>query len=326
MIEIAELANVSIATVSRILNQNGRYSKETEKKVMDIVEKYDYQINQSAKSLRTKRTNTIGIVIPDITNEFFAKIVREIEDYIVPKGYTVFVCDSNESEKMEEMHILSLVGKSVDGIVYISTKKEVHKIYDSFNIPAVYIDRRPHNAGTLIISDNEMGGYLATMHLIEKGCKKIVMLRDEKLFSTVKSRYAGYLNAHQMLSIPVDNNLCIDVKVGYAYAKDAVTDLIYKKICFDGIFANNDIMAIGAIQALKENKIKVGKDIKVVGFDNVSLTAFSYPSITTISQDAKKLAQRSVDELLKLIKHQSKGGDVIVIPVELIERESTQIN
>ncbi|MPM74892.1 HTH-type transcriptional regulator DegA [bioreactor metagenome] len=125
------------------------------------------------------------------------------------------------------------------------------------------------------------------------------------------------------MSVPVDENLCVDTKVSFISAKEVISKLINDHISFDGVFANNDIMAMGAMQALRDNGIEIGKEVKIVGFDNISLTEICSPPMTTISQDVVKLAQRSVDELLKLIQNQSKGGDVIVIPVELVKRQTT---
>jgi transcriptional regulator, lacI family len=326
MAEIAVMADVSIATVSRVLNKNGRYSAETEQKVMKIVEKYGYQINQSAKSLRTSKTNSIGVIVPDITNEFFANIVRAIEKYAVPEGYTVFVCDSDENSHMEDLHISSLVSRDVDGIIYISVKEDVKKIYEDYKIPVVYIDRRSENAGTLVISDNESGGFLATEELIMKGCRNIVALKDKQNFSTVRHRFSGYLKALNKYSIPVKDQFIIKTNVTYYDSKNAMLDFINKGYEFDGIFANNDIMAIGALHALRENNIKVPDDVKIVGFDGTSLSEICDPPITTIIQDFDKIGQRSVELLFDLIDDVKLSTVDYIIPVKIACRKSTSCN
>lgn len=326
MAEIADLADVSIATVSRVLNKNGRYSVETEQKVMKIVKEYGYQINQSAKSLRTSKTNSIGVIVPDITNEFFANIVRAIEKYSVPEGYTVFVCDSNENSHMEDLHISSLVSRDVDGIIYISVKEDVKKIYEDYKIPVVYIDRRPENAGTLVISDNELGGFLATEELIKKGCKNIIALKDTQNFSTVRHRFSGYLKALNKYSVPVRDHYIIKTNVNYHDSKNAVLDFIKRGYTFDGIFANNDIMAIGALHALRENSIRVPEDVKIVGFDGTSLSEICDPPITTIIQDFDKIGQRSVELLFDLINDINLPSVDYIIPVNIVCRKSTSCN
>lgn len=323
MVDIARMSGVSIATVSRILNQNGRYSPETEKKVMDIVKEYDYKINQSAKSLRTNKTHSIGVIVPDITNEFFAKIIRSIETYIIPLGYTVFVCDSNENEEMENLHIASLAAKDVDGIIYISGKSTVSRIYETYKIPVVYIDRRPQNAGTLINSDNEMGGFLATEELIRKGCTRIVMLRDKRMLSTVSHRFSGYVSAHNKYEIPMMTELIVETEVNYSDAKAGIMRLIRDGIPFDGIFANNDMMAIGALHALREAGIRIPDDVKIVGFDGISLSEICDPPLTTVLQDTEKFGEISVKALIQKIDKGGAGCDDFIIPVKLAVRNST---
>ena len=326
MVDIARITGVSIATVSRVLNHNGRYSEETEKKVMDAVREFNYQINQSAKSLRTNKTHSIGVVVPDITNEFFAKIVRSIETYIVPEGYTVFVCDSNESAKLEEFHIASLFSKDVDGIIFISSQSKVNTALEDKSIPVVYIDRRPENVGTLITSDNKMGGYLATQELLNSGCKRIVMLRDEQFHSTVRLRYLGYVSAIEKNQAELDDRLVIDIPVSFSSAKEAIIRLVSEGIEFDGIFANNDMMALGALQALRDMNIKVPQQVRIVGFDGISLTDICDPPLSTVIQNTDEFGKKSVEELLKLIRKQQGEDNVVILPVEMKRRETSRIS
>lgn len=326
MIDIAKMAGVSVATVSRILNRNGRYSPETEEKVMELVEKYGYTVNFNAKGLRTNRTQSIGVIVPDITNEFFAKIIRSIENNIVGKGYTVFVCDTNENEELENFHISSLVAKGVDGVIYISGKSDVKTIYQDYKIPVVYIDRRPKNAGTLIISDNEHGGFLATECLLKANCKRILILEDFRGFSPIRHRFQGYSKALGKYGIPVDTSLVVQVPVDYVKAREKVKELVVNGVDFDGIFATTDMIGLGALHALHDSGVRVPEDVKIVGFDGVSYTEICNPSMTTIRQNTDEFGRVSVKALLKLIQ----GGDTTefvkyIIPVELVERKTTKI-
>ena len=325
MVDIAKLSGVSIATVSRIINKNGRYSKETEQRVLDVIEKSGYQLNLNAKSLRTNKSQTIGVIVPDITNEFFAKIIRSVEKYIMPKGYTVIVCDSDESEKLESTHISTLAAKGVDGIIHISTRSDVKKIHDMYPIPVVYIDRRPKNAGSLVISDNETGGFLATEHLIKKGCRRILMVRDKNSYSTVRHRCLGYLGALEQYSVVSDKSLIVETEVSYSAAKQLVTRKLCEDSTIDGIFCNNDNMALGALHAALELGKKVPQDIKIVGFDDITIAQLCNPSITTVRQDTDLFGKKSVEILLGMMKEEKKAviDEVAVIPVSLIERNST---
>jgi Transcriptional regulators len=324
MIDVARLSGVSVATVSRVLNRNGRYSEETEKRVLDIVRQYDYKLNMNAKSLRTNKSQSIGVIVPDITNEFFAKIVRSIENYMVPHHYSVFVCDSNEDEEMENMHIENLISKSVDGIIYISGKSEVRTLSEEYHIPVVYIDRSPGNASLMVQSDNVLGGFLATEELIRGGCSRIMMLRDYRWLSPVRQRYAGYKKAQEKYGIPVYEELQVNVNVDYASAKKKMCEVLDSGLKFDGIFASNDIIALGALHALLEHGIKVPGRIKLVGFDDISLSEFCDPPITTVTQNTDRMGKRSAQTLLKLMKDENIGSsNQIIIPVSLHKRGTT---
>lgn len=322
--EIARLSGVSVATVSRVINSNGRFSEETRKKVMDIVNKFNYQTNMVAKSLRTSKSNIIGVIVPDITNEFFAGLVLAIESYCFPKGYSVFVCNTNEDDMKESAYFTDLASKGVDGLIYISGKSDkISKESDFSNTPIVCIDRKPDIGRDVvhITSDNYKGGIIATETLIEKGCRDILILKDYRGLSTVNMRYLGYKYTLKKHNIQLREELIADVKVNFESARNVVRDLIKKGIKFDGIFACTDWLAMGAIAALKENNINIPEGVKVIGFDNISISQYSHPSISTIEQDINELGKTAARVLLNIIEHGTKEEDVI-LPVKLIVRET----
>lgn len=322
MIDIAEMSGVSIATVSRVLNQNGRYGKETEKRVLDIVNKYGYQVNQSAKALRTNKTQSIGVFVPDITNEFFAKIVRSIQNELILRDYTVIVCDSNESEEMENIQIENLVAKDIEGIIYISGKRVVKKVYESYKIPAIYIDRSPKNAGPLVSSDNQKGGYLATKELIEAGCKNIVFLKDERSLWPIRQRLRGYKKALKEYGIKFEEKYLINTYVDYNKAKYEIDKAIKSNLQFDGIFACNDIVGLGAMHALSDNNIKVPEQVKIVGFDNMTISKVCNPPMTTISQNTEEMGKIAVERLFDLFKNNGNINRTDIIDVEIKRRKT----
>ena len=323
MVDIARMAGVSIATVSRVLNKNGRYSAETEKKVLQVVEKYNYAINPNAQGLRTNRTKTIGIIIPDITNEYFSHIVRSVESSVIPLGYNVFVCDSNENVDYEAFHIASLQSKGVEGIIYISARTSVDEVSTEFTVPVVYIDRRPGVEFNYVSSDNEMGGFLATQELIKKGCRKIAIIHDVNSYSTVNKRIQGYLNALKKYGAEIDDSRIVSCRVSYEDARQAVKKLISDGVEFDGVFCTTDTMALGVLRGLKESGKKVPKDVKLVGFDGITHTEISDPPISTVVQDTEQLGKRSVDVLMDLINNNANKVHEYTIPVALSVRGST---
>ena len=324
IIDVAKKAGVSIATVSRVINRNGGYSKETEERVRKTIEECGFTPNVNAIGLRTNRSNSIGVIVPDITNEFFARIIRELDASLLSRRYSLLVCNSNEDYMLENMHIKGLAEKYVDGIIYISGQNEIKKMNEIKNLPIVYIDRAPKNAEVLILSDNETGGYLAGRELIQKGCRRILFLRDIRFASTVRSRKEGFVRALQEKGMAFNEELEMSCFPEYAEARVVMERLLKEKGCFfDGIFATNDMMALACGHVLTENQIKVPGQVKVVGFDNISLTQFTSPQITTIAQDTKELALHAADTILKMIEDEEIKEKKTIIPVRLVVRETT---
>ena len=324
--DIAKRAGVSIATVSRVLNKNGRYSKETEEKILKIIEESGYRRNVNAKSLRTKKTQTIGVIVPDITNEFFAKIIQSVERNAMKYDYSVFVCNTDEDEAREQMQVKNLLEKFVDGIIYISGKtKSGEEVEENIGIPVVYIDRYISASKMYVQSDNKEGGYLATKELLGAGCENIMIIKDFREISSIISRYEGYKMALKEAGKSVDENLIYNVDhVNYEEAKKGVLEKISDGVKFDGIFATNDWMAIGAISALRERENKIPEEVKIVGFDNMSISEITSPSITTIHQDSEKLGEYATEILMGIILKDETNVKNISVPVKLVKRESTK--
>lgn len=321
--QIAELAKVSVATVSRVINQKGRFSSETEKKVLDIIERYNYKPSMIARGLRTNESKTVGIIMPDITNEFFSSIVRELEIQLFSLGYTAFICNTDESEETEKKYYWDLLSKAVDGFICISGRVKNEQDFDL--APTVFIDREIQNNDKSIVvaSDNYEGGYLATSEMIRSGCKKIAILMDKRSISTSNDRYSGYKKALKKFGIELDKKLVRKVyPINYSTAKSEVEKMIKEKIEFDGIFAITDWMALGVTDALRNEGYKVPQNVKVVGFDNISISKFSSLPITTISQNVELLAQKSVELLMDLIAGEKVQRKTYIIPVSLVKRES----
>ncbi|MBU8879249.1 LacI family transcriptional regulator [Bacillus sp. FJAT-29790] len=320
--KIAELAGVSSATVSKVLNNTGRYSEETKKKVLDLVDKYDYRPNAVAKSLRTRKSKTIGVIVPDITNEFFAQIVLAIENYCDPKGYSVFICNSAENEEKELQYFKDLEIKGVDGLIYLSGSDQL--LQNRTRLPIVCIDRKPKlHRVSIVTSDNHRGGYLAGKELIEKGCENILLIRDYRNVFSTEERINGYVKALAEHGMDVTEDNILKLEVGIDQAKQAIESLIENgKLLYDGIFATTDWLAFGAFLALNENRIEVPNDVKIVGYDNISIA--KYTSLTSINQNKELLGKRAAEELIEMIDSGIlHANNIIKIPVELVKREST---
>lgn len=293
--------------------------------MLDTVEKFNYRTNIVAKSLRTSKSQSIGIIVPDITNEFFANIILAIENYCFPRGYSVFVCNTSEDEDKEEMYIRDLEDKCVDGLIYLFGRLDVPLDIIRRRLPVVCIDRNPNNKKDIVVieSDNYGGGFLATEELIRKGCRRIVLLRDYRNISTVVQRANGYMDALGEHGLPLDSELVRNIEVNVKAASESISDLIEKGVAFDGVFALTDWMAVGVLMALKKYRIKVPEQVKVIGFDNISIAEYSNPALTTVNQDKKKLGETAAQIILDMIDSKTIVCKDIVVPIELIERETT---
>lgn len=320
---IAQRAGVSVATVSRVINQNGRFSAETEATVKRVMKEMDYHPNTVAKSLREKHSRVIGVIVPDITNSHFARLVLEIENYLFAHSYSTVICNTNESDKLEKKHIDTLISQRVSGIIFISGKRH----YSLDNIAVVYVDRRPddyekNSECAVVESDNEKGGYLAAMKLIEKGCKDIAILYSYDTDYNHKMRYNGYKKAlaeHNLTEHPIN----VDY-VSAGVATERIKDYINAGNKTDGLVCTTDILAIGAIVGLEELGVSVPGQIKVTGYDDSVLASLYNPTITSIHQSLGDMAKKSVDMILDMIDEEAKVNELHILPVRLIERATTK--
>lgn len=324
--EIAKLAGVSTATVSRVLNDSGGYSEETKLRVLGILDKFNYQTNVVAKSLRTNQSKTVGIIVPDITNEYFATIALAIENYFVPNGYSIYIYNTGEDPQKERLLIRDLEARGVDGLIYISGTMSVPKQALKKRLPIVCINRR-ENMGeeiTVVESDNYQGGFIATEELVRQGCRQIVIIRDQRDIFPMNERYRGYGEALHKYGLSINLNLVQQIPFDVSHAEECIHQLIRDHIQFDGIFACSDMLAIGALKALKDHHKQVPEEVKVIGFDNISFGQYCYPTLTTIHQDKVQLGEVASDLLLKIIENKEKPASLkMVLPVTLVKRNTT---
>lgn len=322
--EIAKLANVSSATVSKILNGKDQYiSEATRQRVLEIVEREGYIPNAIAKSLKIKSTKTIGIVIPDVMNLFFSELARGIEDAAEKKGYSVILCNSDNKESKEEKYIQILQEKMVDGIILTASERSVSKSLKRRNTPMILLDRDisiDDNVGRIVV-DNEDGAYNATNFLIDKGCKNIGFISSDNINKSSGERFKGYKKAILEKGIEYDDEKIFlqnyTIETGY---KGTMTLLEETKI--DGICCGNDLIAIGAIKALKEKGIDVPREVKVIGFDDIQVSQYMDPPLTTIKQPIYEMGEEAVKMLVAIIEREEVNM-VKILKTELIERGSS---
>lgn len=339
--EIATEAQVSIATVSMVLNKKDKkISETTREKILYIAQKYNYTPNTMARSLITKQTYTIGLVIPDIVNPFFPEIARGVEDKSSELGYSVIYCNTDDKIKREDKYINVLTEKMVDGIIFAhsSDRQKGFDSLDKCKVPIILIDRDYDNSNVIgrVIVENKEGAYTATSYLLERGYRNIAYIAGSATTATAIGRLEGYTQALADRNIIVKNNL---IKVGeykMQWGIEAVEQLLTENEPIDGIFCGNDLIAIGAIKSLRERGLKVPEDVGIVGFDDIYLASMVEPPLTTIKQPNYEMGYKAAELLIKniekirldKIKHENEDDSLkentLLLPTELIVRKSTK--
>lgn len=325
--EIASMAQVSPATVSRVINRNGRYSKETEQRVRDLIDQYEYEPNQLARGLRKNRNRIVGVLVPDITNEYFAKMIQVIQTRLFDYDYPVTIYNTNESRKMESKCLRYLRAQNVSGVIYINGYENLEG--DSLkDIPTIYIDRfygsDSRDKTVYVSSDNEMGGYIATKELIDRGCRRIAVMIERYGTYVMNERLKGCMRAldeHRMEFVP--SLVFAPEAITYNAAYAAIEKELKKGTRFDGIFCQTDWLASGTLAALQNNGVNVPEDVKLVGFDNISISFLCEKPFSTVMQDIEKIGHYTADTLINLMRGMERKESTKVFPVELIRRKTT---
>lgn len=327
--DIARKLNISISTVSRAMRNAQDVNADTKRAVMALSEELNYQPNKLALSLRQKQTHNIGVIVPNL-DYVLATMVKGIDEVALEAGYTVMVCQSNESFGREIVNTRRLLDSLVDGFI-ISVSSET-KVFDHFkkiqeyNMPMVVFDRvTPFLKAPGVRIDNEDGGFQATEHLIEQGYKRIAILAGPKNLGISNQRLDGYLKALKKYKIKSDPELIINCDFNQQYAYLATQELLDMKKRPDAIFTISDRMAIGAMLAIKEKGLSMPQDIGLVGFNNEPVTSLVTPGISSVDQPAFELGKVAAKLFIETMHNdEDMSGIEEVLKPKLIIRESSQ--
>lgn len=332
--DIAAKTNLSISTVSIILNNRAsRIPKSTRDIVIKAAKDLNYRPNQLAVGLVTKRTKTLGLIVPDIRNNFFSSLSKGIEDEARQHGWTVILCNSNDSHERDVEYIEMLTGKGVDGILYcmsadtnLDNFKEKYSLIEKYNIKFLILDRYldfPQDYPKIdIISLNHFeGGYSAAKHLIDLGHKKIACVTGPQDLSESNERLRGYKKALSDNNIEYDDNLIIEGNYHMEAGISAIDRLIGQN--FTAIFAFNDMMAYGVLKALKNYNLSIPNDVSVVGYDDIYLSEILEIPLTTIHQPVELMGRGATKYFIDIIDGKDDVEEVAFYSPELIIRKST---
>lgn len=323
--DVAKEAGVSIATVSRVLNDVDVVNEDTKKKVLEAIKKLGYRPNIVARSLKTQKSRTIGIVIPDISNQFYPEIVRGAEDVANIYNYNIILCNTDLDPDKEMEYLKVLKEKMVDGVIYMSNslEPETLELIKDLQMPIVLVETTDKdNSYPSVTIDNEQGAYDGTKYLIEKGNKKIAYIGLHKdAVNAAAFRYNGYKKALIENGIELDEAICY---FGGLKAEDGYNaiDSMIKNNKIDAAFCASDEIAMGAINALRENGIRVPEDVDVMGFDDIYSASIFYPKLTTIAQPMYDMGSVGMRMLIKSIDKAELTENHFILPHQLIERNS----
>jgi LacI family transcriptional regulator, repressor for deo operon, udp, cdd, tsx, nupC, and nupG len=322
--DVAKLANVSTATVSRVLRNADNVTEETRKRVLEAIEKLNYQPNVLGRYLRRMETETVLVVVPDITNPFFSKVLRGIESVAIQNGYQVLLGDTQNNVRLEEEYLNLLRQKQVDGTIFLTARISRELIEEmSRQFPVVLACEYFEGAKIPTVSiDNISSARKATEHLIKLGHRRIAHLSGPMNIILSRDRLRGYQQAMMQYELDIDPVLIQEGDFTYELGYNLTLKLLALEKPPTAIFAANDEMAIGAIKAIRKLSLRVPDDIAVVGFDDIKIASIFEPNLTTISQPMFEIGEKAMNLLLQLIEGNELDKRQFVLEDTLIIRDS----
>lgn len=323
--DIAMQAKVSVTTVSRVLNNKGRVSQQTRKNVQRVIQKTGYMPNRIAVSMKTKQTNAVVVLIPDLSTGFYAQVVMGAEHALSAQGYSTLVFSSQNKPRGEEEFLTGAIMRMIDGVIAIPSIENAEP-YRVCPKPLVMVDRYLENCSRDAISiDNFMGAHALTDHLAQKGHRDIAIITGPVTLNVGRERMLGYRQALSDHGIPLREQLCFVGDWGSAHGYAAAEEILNMRPMPTAIYAANAMILEGALRALYKHNVHIPEDISLVGFDNPPLAEMLEPHITVIDRPAEMMGSIAAQILLQRIRGE---GDAtykrLILPIELIERASVK--
>ncbi len=328
--ELADRLGFSPATVSLVLNRSGAADsipQETKDLIIAGARKFDYRPNFLARSLRTQRSFTVGVIVPEISEGYTATVLSGIEDYLLQEGYFYFVTSHRHHPDLIDEYPKMFLDRGVDGVIAVDTVW-----HHNLSVPVVTVSGHNQVLGvTNIVVNHEHASHIALEHLVKLGHRNIALIKGQDFSSDTEIRWKSNLEAAARLGISVSPKLSVQLdedspspQVGY----NAMKKLMKNKEPFTAVFAFNDISAMGAMRALFEAGLRVPEDVSVVGFDDIQSAAYQHPGLTTVRQPLRKMGKTAAEVVLRRVRNKSSKSEdrhikEIVVEPELIVREST---
>ena len=325
--DVAKMANVSIKTVSRVINNSPEVAEDTKNKVLNIIKKLNYRPSELARSLATKRSKVLGVIISDITNPFYAELVRGIDDFASSKGYHIIISNTDGIRKKEIECLDTLLKRRVDGIIFTYARLKSEEILDLFSngFPIILVNRTISGLNSnYIIANDRLGAKLATKHLVELGHVRIGLVSGKKDQTGGMWRTEGYLEILKTYNIKIDNNLIKEGNWTQDSGFKLTKELINLKERPTAIFYENDLMAFGGLNYIHSIGLKVPNDISVVGFDDIIFSSLECVGLTTIRVPKYQIGYLAAKNLISIIEKGIIKKRKKVFDLELIVRNTTK--
>mgnify|MGYP001090399514 CR=1 FL=1 len=326
--DIAKILHISPSTVSRALKDHPDINPQTKKNVQELAKKLNYKPNQIALNLLQKESKIIGVIIPEIIHYFFSTVISGIEKVANQSGYHIIIAQSNESYHKEVENVQALMSSNIDGFIITMAKTTMNfdhfKNIETIGVPMVFVDRACEDVtADKVLVDDFDGAYKATKHLIDNKCKNIIHLAGPQNLEIGIQRKEGFLAALNDSNIDI-SDYCIQICDNHDHALRLIPELLSRHNNIDGIFAVNDLTAVGAMKAVKSMSKKVPDDIAISGFTNSFISFIADPELTTIDQKGFEMGQHAARMILKRIQSNENYGPVTtILNTELVVRKSS---
>lgn len=326
MRDVASRAGLSVSTVSHVVNDSRAVSEESRRRVLQAMEELGYKPNVLARSLRRQKSHTIGMIVPDSANPFFAEVARGIEDASFTQNYSVILCNSEGDLEKQLDYTNILIGNQVAGILFVAAGVSTELVKDLRRrlVPIVVVDREvPGVAVDTVLTNHAQGGRLATQHLVDLGHRRIACISGSSELTPSADRLTGYREVLERNDLPYDDRLVVRGDFQYESGYEATHRLMKLDSPPTAVFSCNDLMAVGCMSAATELGLPVPEALSVVGFDDVRLASFTNPPLTTISQPKNEIAVAAVEMLLDRMRDPDAPACYRRFETQLCVRQST---
>jgi LacI family transcriptional regulator len=323
--EIAKVAGVSVATVSRVLNNvDHPINEKTRQRILKLAKELNYQPNLVARSLRIDSTNTVGIIIESMMSPFIPPIVSGIQDTLKPAGYLSFILNTNDDPNIEIESLNMLNNRQIDGILFVATWDRSPKMVEQMTTkPHVFIHRHFDSyADNCVAVDERWGARLAVSHLANLGHQRIAFINGDADWDASIYRLKGYQEELKSRGIPYDPDLVTNQGWESEHGRSGIETLFNRGASFSAVFASNDLLAMGAIHALQDRGLLVPQDIAVIGYDDRAFSSFVRPAISTVTLPAYEMGEEAASLLLRMMKGEITSSKAVEVRGRLLVRES----